>query len=278
MTNFEEEQQKLFERALAQFSKKQYSEALLKFEQITLKSLQVLKYYYIGLSYVQIGDFENALVNYKKIHEIPRSVQGVEYDRIMYGLYINMGSVLQVLAKKHGVQYYLEAQKCYKFALEINETDERVWNNLGNVQIELETYNQAIQSFEKAIEINPEFPEAYYCLSLVYEYKRDFDTAIQYLKKELKWKPNNKTILNRLAGLLFGIGRMEEAKGFAEKLLNKYPNDKNGLKNLALINYNLKNYDIAYQYYQKLLNLFPDFDPKETDSIFKDLEKRISNL
>lgn len=273
--NSQKNQQELFEQALSLYSKYKYTEALEKFKEITDSSLLIMKYYYIGLCYVQLDRFEEALSSYKRIHEIPQSIQGVEFDRIMYSLYINMASVLQKLAKKHGEQYYIEAETCYSYALEINKTDERVWNNLGNVQLELRKYPEAIQSFKKAIKLNSEFPEPYYCLSLAYEFMGAYEKAIEYLKKELKWKSKSKIILNRLTGLLFGIGKFEEAKNYAEKMLEYYPDDKIGLKNLALIHYNLENYSISYDYYNRLISQYPDFDPQEADGIFADLKKKV---
>ena len=272
-----QKQQEIFEHALSLFSKQQYSTALKEFRKITQQSLQILKHYYIGLCFVQLGYFEKALESYKKIHEIPATVQGVEYDRIMYGLYINMGSVLQKLAKKHGMEYYREAKKCYTYALEIKSSDERVWNNLGNVYLEMEHYLEAIRCFNKALKLNPEFPAAYYCLSLVHEYQKKKKKAIEYLKKELQWKPRNKVILNRLAGLLFGTKHFDEALHYAQKVIEYYPHDLKALESLVLIHYNLDNIDQAVACYKKLQSFHPEFEPRETEAIFKDLKKLIEN-
>lgn len=270
------EQQKLFEKGLSLFSQRKYTESLEIFQQINHQPLLVLKHYYLGLAYVQLGLLEKALKSYRKIREIPRSIEGVEYDRIMYGLYINMGSVLQNLAKKHGKSYYKEAKECYRYALEINDSDERVWNNLGNVNLELELYNDAIEAFNNALGVNPEFAEAYYCLSLAYEFQGNYQKAIENLQIELKYKSKNKTVLNRLAGLLFGTGKFDEALKYAEILIKNHPTDKNGLKNLALIHYNLQNYESAFQFYKKLLQHHPKIDLRDSNPIFQDLEKRMS--
>ena len=187
-----------------------------------------------------------------------------------------MGSVLQVLAKnqKNVMKDNKDAQRCYEFALEIKDNDERVWNNLGNIFLDLKKYDKAIQSFKKAIKLDDEYPEAYYCLSLAYEYTGNYKLAIEQLKTELKWRNRNKIVLNRLTGLLFGTGKFNEAKKYASQMIQYYPENIDALKNLALICYNLENFEEAKQYYDKILDLQPNFNPGDADGIFEDLKKK----
>jgi tetratricopeptide (TPR) repeat protein len=83
-------------------------------------------------------------------------------------------------------------------------------------------------------------------------------------------------VLNRLVGLLFGTGKFQEAKKYALKVVEYYPDNVDALKNMTLIYYNLEEYNKSYSYYQRLLAVKPDFQPREADSIFKDLIKRNS--
>ena len=122
-----------------------------------------------------------------------------------------MGSTLQVLAKKKGRELYHEAITCYNYALQIEDNDARVWNNLGNAYLEIEKNLDAIKSFKKAIELDDEYPEAHYSISLVYESMSQYKSAIQHLEEALKFKSQNKVILNRLAGLCFGTGDFNRA-------------------------------------------------------------------
>ena len=108
--------------------------------------------------------------------------------------------------------------------------------------------------------MNSEYSEAYYSLALVFESMKMYDKAIEKLKIGLKWREGNKTYLNRIASLSFGIGKFKEAKLYTEKVLDKYPKNPTALKNLALILYNMKNYEKSFEYYQKLKNINPNFD------------------
>ena len=277
----EDDQQDLFEKALAIFSKRKYKEALPLFEQISHPNMEVLKYYYLGLTHIHLGHFDKGLTAYRKIREVPAKVSGVEYDKLMYGLYINMGSALQVLGRKHreenGQKLLEEAITCYEYALQLQDYDPRVHNNIGNAYLDLKQYPKAIQNFNKALELDDEYPEAYYCLSLAYEFSEMYDLAIEKLEKGLHWKRKNKTYLNRLAALHFGLKHFEKAKEYGERALAVDPENKNALKSMALILYNMEQYSEAYGYYEKIKQQDPEFNEPEIMSIFKDLESRIKS-
>ncbi len=269
-------EKKTFEKGLSLYSKGEYKEALRYFESLTDPSFEMMKYYHTGLVKIQLGKLEEGLKEYRKIHEVNRINQGVEYDKFMYSLYINMGSTLQVLAKKKGKELYNEAISCYNYALQIEDHDARVWNNLGNAYLEIEKFLDAIKSFHKAIELDDEYPEAHYSISLVYESMSQYKSAIEHLETALKWKSQNKIILNRLAGLCFGTGDFIKAKNYMELVLEIDAKDLAANKNMALVLYNMKKYEEAHQYYKILLDLDPDFRDPEVEGIFNDLRNRVN--
>lgn len=269
-------ERKTFEKGLSLYSKGKFEEALKYFESLKDPSFEVMKYYHIGLVKIQMGQLEEGLKEYRKIHEVNHINQGVEYDKFMFSLYINMGSTMQVLAKKKGKELYNEAISCYTYALQIEDNDARVWNNLGNAYLEIEKYLDAIKSFNKAIELDDEYPEAHYSLSLVYESMSQYESAIEHLETALKWKSKNKIILNRLAALCFGTGDFIKAKNYVELVLNIDSKDLTAIKNIILILYNMRKYNEAYKYYNVLLDLDPDFKDPELKVIFDDLKNRVN--
>jgi tetratricopeptide (TPR) repeat protein len=268
-------EKKTFEKGLSLYSKGKYEEALNYFESLTDPSFEMMKYYHIGLVKIQLGQLEEGLKEYRKIHEVNRINQGVEYDRFMFSLYINMGSTLQVLAKKKGRELYKEAISCYTYALQIEDNDARVFNNLGNAYLEIEKYRDAIKSFKRAIELDDEYPEAHYSISLVYESLSQYEKAIFHLESALKFK-KSKIILNRLAGLCFGTGNLDKAMNYVELILKNNPKDPTANKNMSLILYNMKKYEEAFSYYKILLELDPEFRDPEVQGIFDDLKNRVN--
>jgi tetratricopeptide (TPR) repeat protein len=269
--------QALFEKGLAFFSKAKYVEALSYFEKISTERLLILKHFYTGLCLIQMGRLEEGLAVYKKIHEIPPEILGVQSEEMMYKLYLNMGSVLQVLARrKKNKTLFQEAKTCYDYALQIMDDDAKVWNNYGNICLDLENYEEATIRFKKAIELDDEFAEPHYCLSLVYEFTHNYDQAIIELETALKMKPDDKIIMYRIAALCLGQAMFEKAKEYAKKAVDSDPKNVQANKLMALVLYNLQEYPEAYKYYQKVLELKPDWYDRETDTIFADLKKRVN--
>ena len=64
-------------------------------------------------------------------------------------------------------------------------------NNKGNELVGQGRYDEAIAQFDKAIELDPEYADAYYYRGLAYYYKRDFDKAIADSSKVIELDPED---------------------------------------------------------------------------------------
>jgi len=79
----------------------------------------------------------------------------------------------------------------YQKALQLNPNYTQVYTNLGAVYLEKEDYDRAIQQFNKVIELNYWDRKAHYNLGLAYLYKGDKKRAqeeakfLQSLRSEL---------------------------------------------------------------------------------------------
>ncbi|MCD1654166.1 tetratricopeptide repeat protein [Treponema zuelzerae] len=61
------------------------------------------------------------------------------------------------------------AEECYQNALELSPGNGRVWNNYGVLQFSQSRFEEAAQSFEKAVTLIPDFDDALYNLRDTYE-------------------------------------------------------------------------------------------------------------
>ena len=79
------------------------------------------------------------------------------------------------------------------FFLLLNQAKIRavVYNNRGTAYFNKEGYDQAIQNYDKAIELNPNFAEAYNNRGNAYEDKGEYDQAIQDYNKAIELDPEN---------------------------------------------------------------------------------------
>lgn len=69
----------------------------------------------------------------------------------------------------HEVGEDAAAEESYQHALEIDPSNGRIWNNYGVLQFGQERFEEACQSFEKAVTLVPDFDDALYNLRDTYE-------------------------------------------------------------------------------------------------------------
>ena len=62
---------------------------------------------------------------------------------------------------------------------------------LGNNYSKNKEYNKAIESYEKAIKINSEYPSAYYNLGITYRKNKEYNKAIESYAKAIKINPED---------------------------------------------------------------------------------------
>jgi tetratricopeptide (TPR) repeat protein len=72
-------------------------------------------------------------------------------------------------------QYYAEAAPLFEQAVRLNPDDASAHNGLGNVQYALGNLDAAIEAYNKAIKLAPNYTAAYHDLSLAYKAKMDAD-------------------------------------------------------------------------------------------------------
>jgi len=59
------------------------------------------------------------------------------------------------------------------------------WKELGNIELDSANYNKAIEYYQKSIEVDSNYFNAYYNLGLAFMQLSDFDSAIKYCRKAI---------------------------------------------------------------------------------------------
>nr|2AVP_A Chain A, synthetic consensus TPR protein [Methanothrix harundinacea 6Ac] len=65
------------------------------------------------------------------------------------------------------------------------------WYNLGNAYYKQGDYDEAIEYYQKALELDPRSAEAWYNLGNAYYKQGDYDEAIEYYQKALELDPRS---------------------------------------------------------------------------------------
>ncbi len=85
---------------------------------------------------------------------------------------------------------YNESLQAYDRAIDLDPTDYEAWNNRGIDLGIMGRYDEAIASFEQAVGLNQSYAEAWYNLGVIYEFKGYTYTAVQAYKKATQINPD----------------------------------------------------------------------------------------
>ncbi len=133
-----------------------------------------------------------------------------------------------------------------------NDLKAEFYSSLGNTYQSMKNYKKSDESFDKALELKPNFIEVLnnysYFLSLRNE-KLDKAEKMSSLSNSLS--PNNSTFLDTYAWILFQQGNYEKAKEWQEKALN-YTSEPSStlLEHMGDILYKLGEKDAAIKYWK----------------------------
>ncbi|WP_448518732.1 tetratricopeptide repeat protein [Rhodoflexus sp.] len=114
-----------------------------------------------------------------------------------------------------------KAVELFDYALALNEDDSSVWYHLGHAQMNLQRYEEAEQSYRKAIELKeqgdfPE-PEMYCCLAATYEKRKDYNKASALYRKAVSMDEQCADGWYGIGMCLIGRERWYEAINFLKK-------------------------------------------------------------
>ena len=76
-----------------------------------------------------------------------------------------------------------KAKACFTRALEIDPKHCRALTNVGNLALEEDRVDDAIEAYEEALKYNDDFANAYHNLGVAYRRKGQYGKSIQHLKK-----------------------------------------------------------------------------------------------
>lgn len=116
---------------------------------------------------------------------------------------------------------------------------------------------KAIEAYEKVIELDPMFIEAYNNLGVLYQEMGLYDKALEVFQKAIQINPRYDKILNNLGTLLLLRERYEESKEAFQKALIINPNNIESHINLGILFKKQGQADQAIESYHRALAINP---------------------
>lgn len=163
-------------------------------------------------------------------------------------------------------QAYVEFHK----ALELNPDDKEVLNALGIVHLmHLDDIPKAIEYFERAVKVAPDYSEAYNNLGYSYEKSGSFEMAITQYKKAISnplYTTAEKAYFN-IGNAYLRLGRYEAALAAFKDVLKRAPNLSTPYMRMALCYNALGKYGDASSAMAQALKLDPAYNGSREKAI-----------
>lgn len=159
-----------------------------------------------------------------------------------------------------GVDFYrqreiLKAIQAYQRVIELDPTYAEAYNNLGIIYQEIGDFNKALEAYQKSVEVNPRYEKAYNNLGILFYLKDRYDRSIEAFQMALAINSNNIESLINLGTLFKKQGQVDKAIECYQKALTINPLHGEAHYNMGLLYEQLENVELATSHYQTFINL-----------------------
>ena len=155
------------------------------------------------------------------------------------------------------LKQYSRAESTLKQALDLSPNAAE-WVELGAVRLPKGDIQGAIAAFEKAIELDPEMPDAYNTAGAIWFEIGDTARAETELRHAIRLQPNSAPAHDNLGNLLSASGRFEEARFHFEAALRFKENYNGARYNYALALAKVHRLDEAQTQVEAILRTDPN--------------------
>ncbi len=171
--------QKYFDYGMESYNNRDYDIALDQFIMASIENFEDgLANFYIGLCYIELGDYENANYYLELAIEYQPELQE-KYDKAELSKYKEM--TVDVIDEYSDEINKKEKEENY----DLGFTDPKDYNDLGLAEYNNSEFETAIKYFEKALELDNEYIYALFNIGLCYYYQGDYEKSKKQYTKTL---------------------------------------------------------------------------------------------
>jgi tetratricopeptide (TPR) repeat protein len=178
-----------------------------------------------------------------------------------------LGKVAQDFDTSDWLQWDLKAQAAnnpkekediYLQAIAALPQSHQILNNLACWLVEVERYDDAITAYQKAVEIKPDFYEAWYNMGISYKNKGEDDNAINAYRKAVEIKPDKHEAWNNMGNLYKNKDEHENAIAAYRKAVEIKPDYHEAWYNMGILYEDKGEHENAIAAYRKVVEIKPD--------------------
>lgn len=154
-----------------------------------------------------------------------------------------------------------EAIECFDKAIEINPSFELPWANKASGFLNLKKYDEALECTNKALELHPDWSEALKLKGMILINLKKNEESLECLEKAMNINPEDWSVWDNKGRALFNLARYNEALGCFDRSLkfNSRNHEVLNLKGLSFLH--LGKFDEALNCFDETLKIKPDFVP-----------------
>ena len=130
---------------------------------------------------------------------------------------------------------YSEALQAFNKAIELDSQRPQIWYNKGNALYSQGIYDEAIQAYDKVIELDPQFTYAWFAKAKALNNQHKYDETIQAIDKELELNPQDSEAWDIKGSALNALGLIVEANQAFDKAIECDPNNAKAWYNKGLV-------------------------------------------
>jgi len=172
---------------------------------------------------------------------------------------INKGQIIKQAFFFHSQGNILEAAKYYQSFINQGFIDHRIFSNYGIILKDNGKLKEAEVYTRKAIEIQPDFADAYNNLGTILRDFNNLQEAEIYTRKAIEIQPSFAKAHFNLGTILKDLGNLQQAEIYTRKAIELNPDFAEAHLNLGNILKDLGNLQQAEIYTRKAIELNPDF-------------------
>ncbi|WP_017316865.1 serine/threonine-protein kinase [Mastigocladopsis repens] len=218
---------------------------------------------------------QNPIKNNFKTSKKPKKNILIKFLGIMSLIGISVGASIYIMNAVNSVnatelykqantlyelQRYEDALSVYEKAVNIRPDYAQAWNGQGKTLYEVKEYKEALAAYDKAIQIEPDYLEAWSGRGFTLNKLQRYQEAVASFDKALQLENNYPEVWNAKGEALAKLNEYEQAMKSYDKAIEYNKEYYEAWYNKARLLQNLKRYDEAMTAYDKVLELKQDYE------------------
>ncbi|MDR3160763.1 MAG: tetratricopeptide repeat protein [Spirochaetaceae bacterium] len=210
------------------FRTKRWSKALKEFKSLKPSDLESGEKeelsYYLGLCFMKLNQYEDALLHLEQV------VTGGSNPLRIYQCRMTLAYIYVITGRSKMAEFELRRLLAAGFK------SAQLYSTLGYASWSQKRYKEAVDYYEKALEVDGENPTALNCLGyILVDTNADISRGLRYCRKAVDRKPQNPAYLDSLGWAYFKNGETQEARVWLRRALEAAPHEQEIKKHMRTV-------------------------------------------